>query len=734
MKSRDSTTEELHLGHLVTILRRWWWLVVVVVALCIAVAYAALERVTPRYRAVATVVVSSKAPRILADVKEIVDLPDGGGRRDFGEYAETQLDIIRSQSVATAVLDKLDLWHDPRLFEPPEEATETEDADTLRLKRSASLAKRVIAQRVPESLVMHIGFENEDAKLATALANEFASAYVRQNLLLKRGVLDRASGELRTLLQQRLAAKQAAEAATRKFENEHRIAVVGTRRKEVEGERGFYNSKVLEATGLVVASRAMLDNANKAETNRIFVKAVPQVLSHPVLNQLKVKYVDLKNEVAQLKLVYGPKHTKLTGAINRRNQVARAIRLETKGILESTRARFEAATQQQADYQLKFQAARAEDETLSRALEEYGSLTKTQAEETALYDRIRKRHEETLITAGLAEAANNVRILDSALVPKVPIWPRRVPILVGAGMFGLLLGLLLVMLLDRADTTIRSKEHVEVVLDVPCLGVVPSIEQEGEPVGIEGARIRDLYVFHNSTSESAEQARTLRTNLLFLSAERQLKTIMITSGAPEEGKTTVVAQTGIILAATGSRTVLVEADLRRPRLAATLGVESDFGVSTFLAGRNVELNEIVQRTEVDNMDVVVCGLIPPNPAELLNSLRLNQLIAKLEEQYDMVIVDSPPVNVVSDALVMASRVDGVLIVCKSQRTTTEELRSAYRALANIEAPVLGTVLNDLSQGRIGYYRSGKYYRRGYYPRRLDAELMEPELESQAEVG
>jgi capsular exopolysaccharide synthesis family protein len=230
---------------------------------------------------------------------------------------------------------------------------------------------------------------------------------------------------------------------------------------------------------------------------------------------------------------------------------------------------------------------------------------------------------------------------------------------------------------------------------------------------LAGIQERDLYVHAHPLSEPAEHARTLRTNLLFLSAERQLKTLLVTSPLPEEGKTTIAIQTSIALAAAGGRTILVEADMRRPRLAETLSLQGDIGLSSFLADRETKATDIIQNSAIPNLDVIVCGLIPPNPAELLNSLRLNQLIVKLQEKYDMIIMDSPPINAVSDALIMASRVDGVLLVAKSKQTTAEALKSAYRALHDVDAPVIGTVLNDLHRGYFGYYRKG-YYRKGYY--------------------
>lgn len=722
-RNAQTPADGFDFSRLLRITLRWWWVLILVSATAVGIAWAVLDRVQPLYRATATVIVSPTAPRVLDDVKDIIDVTEGG-RRDFDEYMQTQLDILKSQAVAEAVLDRLDLWADERLFGPADAESEQElDADTLRLTRSTSLAGRLKASRVVDSLIIQVQFEHKEAELAAAIANEFAAVYVDQNLGTKREVLDKARSDLEGLLDQRLAAKKDAERKNRAFSERNNIVAVETRRKEVNSERQFYNQKMLEATALLVKAEAELGEVAKVNTKGIYGIGLTEVIQNPVLNALKVQHTQLKNEVSENELTFLEKHPKLMGSKQKLSHVSGAIQSEVRGIIRSVQARAAAAKTELDQFVVQFEEARKEDEKLGQAMEEYDKLQKELKEQTALYDRIRKRYEETVITTSVA--ANNVRVLDQALVPNVPVWPRRNMVLGAAGFFGLLLSIALIALLERADTTIRDKAHAEEILDIPCLGLIPTISITGNPADIENTRVRDLFVHDHPLSEPAEQARTLRTNLLFLSAERKLKTILVTSALPEEGKTTIAIQTSATLASAGGKVVLIEADMRRPRLAQTMGVSEDCGLSTYLANRDTEVRDIVQRSHIPNLDIIVCGLIPPNPAELLNSLRLNQLIARLHEQYDMVVFDSPPVNAVSDALVMASRIDGVLLVAKAKRTTSEALRTAFNSLMNVDAPVVGTVLNDVHRGTLGYYKKGKYYRTGYYKRTPE------ELEEQA---
>ena len=705
-----------NVGQVLALFRRWWWLLALVTILTVGVTYAVVNRMTPVYRATATVVVSAKPPRVMADIADVVELTDGT-RYDFVQYIRTQIDIIKSQDVAAAVLDRLNLWDDRRLFASPEAEAEPVPAQESRRRLASQLGGRIRAQQVPDSLILEIHFEHEDPKLAALIANEVARTYRDLNLDNKKVVLENARTDLEKLLGGRTKSKQAAEQRIREFEAKQNITAVGSRKKEVANEREYYNKKVLEATAALIESDSALVEIDKVQKKGLFGIGVGEVLSNPVLSSLKLQYVTLKNEVSETDLEYGPKHPKLIGAKQRLGQVMSAAGSEIKGIYAAAKAKNEEAKAQKVLYEARFEAARAEDEQLSKAVEEYQKLDKEVKEQTKLFDKIRTRHEETMITQSLA--ANNVRILNQALVPTVPERPRKMVFMAIASLMGLLLGLGLALVLERADTSIRDKAHAEAVVDVACLGLVPTLHTDGASGNdLAVRRQRDLYVFDHPLSEPAEMARTLRTNILFLSAERKLKTLLVTSALPEEGKTTIAIQASIALAAAGSRTILIEADMRRPRLARTLEVAENVGLSTFLANRDADVQDVIQKTRVPDLDVIVCGLIPPNPAELLNSLRLNQLIVKLHEHYDMVIFDSPPVNAVSDALVMASRVDGVLLVAKCKRTTTEALKAAYRSLLNVDAPVMGTVLNELTHGKFGYYKGryyrGKYYRRGYY--------------------
>ncbi|MFT7624905.1 MAG: succinoglycan biosynthesis transport protein ExoP, partial [Myxococcota bacterium] len=647
------------------------------------------------------------------------------GAYRYRSYLKTQLDIINSQDIAADVLDSLALWDDERLF-PKSDTDEEVSVEDLRLIRAASFSELIHAKHVPDSLIVEVAFEHSDAELAAEIANATVETYVVFNLKQRQATLDQAGKELTSLLEVRRLEKDRVANAARDFERQHNIVAIDTRHKELQSERAYFNTRALEAERALIAARAVLHEVKREHGSGVYGTGPRQALNSAVLNQLKQHYGLLKSKVAEFELVYGPKHNKLVGARRQLKQVRSAINKEVGALRRAAQATFNEALAEKTVLAERFEEARTEDEALSVTVVTHENLEKEVTRQTEMFDRLRKRYEETVISQTLAEASNNVRPLNRALVPTAAVWPRRTLTMAFASVVGLMVSLLFILLLNRGDTRIRTKTQLEAVIPAPCLGVLPRLPAPSGRLDVAAIQRRDLFTHENPMSHQAEMARSVRTNLLFLSAERQLRSILITSALPQEGKTTVSIQIATTLAATGSKVLLIEADMRRPRIAPTLSLPSDVGLSQYLADRTRTEASIIVKSQVPGLDVIVCGPIPPNPAELLNSLRLNQLITRLRESYDIIVFDSPPTNAVSDAVVMASRVDGVLFVANSQKSRREPVRAAYNSLAAVDAPMVGTILNGVRPGGGSYYYRGGYYYRSAYPSLESAELPEAE--------
>jgi capsular exopolysaccharide synthesis family protein len=271
------------------------------------------------------------------------------------------------------------------------------------------------------------------------------------------------------------------------------------------------------------------------------------------------------------------------------------------------------------------------------------------------------------------------------------------------------------------DTTLKSQQDVENILSIPFLGLLPLIDTPMTKTKDRAARAaqvlaRDLYVLQHPKSSSAECARFIRTNLMFMSPDHPLRALAVTSPAPQEGKTTTAVSLAVTMARAGTRVLLVDTDMRRPRLHRVFGLPNDIGISSVIVGE-ATLDQAIAKTEVPSLDVLVCGPLPPTPSEILHTERFRTVLRELKERYDLLLFDTPPVGPVADPVVLGAQIDGVLLILKCERTTRDLAKQAMRALRDANVRVLGAVLNDVdiqekrySRVYYAYYRRyGTYY-------------------------
>ena len=375
-----------------------------------------------------------------------------------------------------------------------------------------------------------------------------------------------------------------------------------------------------------------------------------------------------------------------------------AIRAEGETVLKAIDAELASLGESAQRFQKEVDRLTSEALALNQKEMVYKRLDREMQNASEQYTMLSKRLDESGLQA--QDKSNNIEPLDRAVPSLEPVEPRLRQAIVLGLLVGLVLALVLVSVLEVLDRTVKSHDDIEALTGFTFLGLIPTVKD------MEATARQELYVVEHPNSQVAECCRVLRTNILFCSPDKPLRKLMVTSSNAVDGKTMTVVNLGVVMAQGGHRTLLVDTDLRRPRLHKILGVPNDNGVSRLVVGES-KIEDAVKSTHVPNLYVLPCGPLPPNPAELLQTERFAALAEALGERFDRVIFDSPPVLAVTDAAIVSRVIDGVVVVAKAGATTRDALLRMKRHLDTVNARVAGVVLNNVDVNNPGY--GGGYY-------------------------
>jgi capsular exopolysaccharide synthesis family protein len=698
------------------------------IAITVAVLVGMAASKQPRiYQATSSIVIEITVPQYLGSgFRDVVEIePSWWSSR---ENLETEFRVLRSESQGVAVAKALcDRKVGPnqipalRLLIPS--ATCTDPAEFIRAGKALQGMVRV--EPVRDSRIVSLTVQSESPEFAAALANTAASIYLERNLDRRLSQSQHAAtwlegeyGDLATQLHN-------AEQALVDFKKKNNIIAVS-----LEDDQNDLSSK----------RKAISLELTKIEVNLITIRAQREMFasihwSDPVTDfnpaladsdtalKLKELYMEQYVKLLELRSKYLEKHPAVVAFETRLAAIKADLVRELQIAAKNVDLQFQTLSRQVSDLRA------ALDATTRRALElearssEYNRLKRDLDRLIKLTDQVGGREQETSLASHLK--TNNVRILDLAQVPGAPISPDVPRAVAVAIAVGLILGIGLSVLLEVLDNTVKSQEDVERVVGA-FLGLIPSIDAAAangpgadSPAGGNGAKdanhpklpdSKDIFVWTHPKSSVAECCRSIRTNLLFMSPDKPARTLLITSAGPQEGKTTVAVNMAITLAQSGLSVLLVDTDMRRPRLHRALGIAATAdGLSKAVVGE-CDVMSVIRETGIPNLSLLPCGACPPNPAELLHAERFKRMVAELAERFDRVIFDSPPVGAVTDPAILARLTDGTILVAKAGRTSRDNLARARRQVAaDSRVNLLGCIINDLDVSKQGRYGSYYYY-------------------------
>lgn len=710
--------EVIDLGAYLNVLKRSKWRIlgfaIVVTLLTIMVALT----LVPKYTATATLLIESSQTKAVS-FDEIYGLDS-----TKKEYYLTQFEVIKSNSIAREVITKLDLKSHPDFIGTPSAIGEIkatikaslpflntkkdapilsaqEQAERDMLGLLAAFKARLSVSPIRNTQLVRISFESSDPKLAALVANTVGEVYIESQMRSKMGITQQASSWLNTRLSELRIQLDASEVRLQAYREDQQLV-------DIEGIAGLVTQELEQISKQLVDARGIknnLESINRVITeygndNLALLASMPEITSHRVVQDVKREVVIVERKLSELGEVYGPKHPKIISATAELATVKTNLNKQIRDLITGIEKELNRTTRTVDALERDLAKIRAQYQDITRKETDYNQLLREVETNRSIFNTFLSRSKETEVTSDFSSAV--ARFTDRAHAPNEPSKPNKKLIVVLAFVASFGFAVVLSFVFDALNDTVKTKHDVENKLAQRMLGLLPYVPVPKKSVFPIHAYLEEQY------RRFAESVRTFRTSLLFTQLDREHKVIAVTSTSPGEGKTTTSANLAMSLAQMGS-VLLIDADMRKPSIAKRFDIPVFHpGLSNLIVGTE-QLGECIHTDVRSGVAIMPSGQVPSNPLELLSSPRFNELLNGLKAQYDYIIIDTPPTQAVSDALVISQSVDSVIYVVKSDITRIKIITAGLERLFEAKAHVAGVVLNkvDIKKGKDehshGYY-------------------------------
>jgi succinoglycan biosynthesis transport protein ExoP len=686
----------------------------VVVAIAMLESYSA----TPMYRTQARIVMQDERSAVVPNLNSAEPIY----WQDPEPYFNTQYRILQSRGLARRVVRKIPPPPAPapstltralsfprqminRWRTPPATATEAPESDETFAELAAMGAFLGGVQIIPVkgTRLVEIAYSAADPQYAALAANTLAREYVQQNLDLKLANTTNTISWLGEELGKQRQKVEAAERAMAEYQEGQNAMSLDDRQNIVIARLNSLNDAVTKAKTARLHKEASYRQLGNLTGDSADADSYPLIAHNPTIQEIKQQLAQLNGEKAKMSLRYGPQHPEMERISRQVESSLARLRAETAKLLESIGNDYRAALAEEHNLSGSLEEQKRHAIDLNRKNITFSILQREAESERQVYNALLQQEKELRVVSN--SRANNVQLMDDAEVPGSPYTPNHSRDWLMALVLGLALGVAVAYAVEYLDDSVKLPEDITRRLKLPLLGLIPAVAGSKPPV-LTGAVPHDF----------GEAFRSLRTSLVFTNGSPGKRIIAVTSTQPLEGKTTTACNLAVALALGGSRVMLIDADMRRPGLHRSMGMRNEIGLSHILTGQT-RLREAVQRTTENNLFVITAGRVPPNPSELLSSERMFQLIANLASgPFDWVIIDTPPVLAVTDAVILAPSMSGLVFVIGAEMTRRAHAERAVQTLHHAQTNIIGAVLNrvDLNRNKYYYSRYYGYHYQSYY--------------------
>lgn len=716
----DMMPREPHLLDYLIILRKHQWLILFFLLMVVSIVSIATVRMQPIYQATTRVEID----RENANTIHFSDSDSYDMYMDLEDYIETQSKILTSETLAMKTIRSMGLENSSQFggdpSHPVKPAPPGSEASLERPRALSIFLGGLSVKRVPNTRLLDVTFETSDPKLAARIVNAHLNNFIEENFRSRFEAANQASTWLAAQLNELQIKVEKSEDTRLAYERENQIWTVDEKNDISSSKLAELNKALTDAQADRIAKEAVYQLAEAGNYD-----ALAAVRESPVIADILKQQATLSAQYTDALSQYGPKFPKVMRLQAQLKDLDSLVAREKTNIANQVEAEYRGARQRELLLQQALDQQKTQVNQMAEKLVQYKILEQEADANKQLYNGMLQKLKEAGITAGLR--SSNIRIVDPALIPTGPSRPNKMRNILLSVLVGLVGGIGLALLREYLDNTVKTPDDIETLSRLPSLAVVPALTASNGHQRGRFARLlkapeqtckegRAELISHSMPkSQMSEAFRSLRTSLLLSQADHPPQVILMTSALPREGKTTAAVNLAVTLAQLGDKTLLVDADLRKPGINRALSLVDGkhAGLSSYLAGvSSLDLITVPHPT-ISNLAAIPTGPIPPNPADLLSSRRLSELIAELRSRYKFVVIDSPPIMAATDAVILSVLVDGVLLVVRSGETPKEAFTRTRDLLAGVKCRMLGVVLNAVDSTSPDYYYSYRYYPYAY---------------------